>query len=157
MRKTLLMVLLLGMTISMNAQRVDNAASKRAADPNVMVGKAMQKTGVITMSIGAPCVAAGVASLLYANFLPNPTDGYTTSKELASQDLSLRYMSASEYVSKLQDYNGKVRAAETAGYLLVGSGAALTIVGIPLYCYGKQLCTLNVNYTGNGAGVSVKF
>ena len=72
------------------------------------------------------------------------------SQNLADQDPNLQYMSTNEYIAKLQDYNGKVHAAHNAGYLLTGAGAALTIVGIPLYCYGKRIMTMEVNYTGNG-------
>jgi hypothetical protein len=98
-----------------------------------------------------------VASLLYAELIPNPTDGYTTSKLLAQESDALQYISVDEYVTKLQDYNGRVRAAQNAGYLCTGAGAALTIVGIPLYCYGNHLMKLQINYTGNGAGVVVNF
>lgn len=149
MRKILCLLVAVGMAISMNAQT-------KAADPNVSVGQAIKNTGLISMSIGAPCVAAGLASLLYANLLPNPTTGYTTSQSLAAERDDLQYMSVSEYIGKLEEYNGKVRAANNAGYLLTGAGAALTIIGIPLYCYGKKM-TLNVNYTGNGAGLALNF
>lgn len=149
MRKILSLLVAVFFAVSMNAQT-------QPADPNVSVGQAIKNTGLISMSIGAPCVAAGLASLLYANLLPNPVVGYTTSQSLAAERDDLQYMSASEYIGKLEEYNGKVKAANNAGYLLVGSGAALTIIGIPLYCYGKKM-TLNVNYTGNGAGLALNF
>ncbi|MBQ3673261.1 MAG: hypothetical protein II928_02165 [Paludibacteraceae bacterium] len=149
MRKILSLLVVVGMAIGVNAQT-------KAADPNVSVGQAIKNTGLISMSIGAPCVAAGLASLLYANLLPNPTTGYTTSQALAEQNSELQYISVGEYVNRLETYNGKVRAANNAGYLLTGAGAALTIIGIPLYCYGKKM-TLNVNYTGNGAGLALNF
>ena len=128
-----------------------------AENQNKAIGKALKTTGIVSMAVGVPCVAAGIASLLYAELLPNPTSGYTTSQTLAKQDATMEYMNASEYISKLQGYNVKVHAAQNAGYLLSGAGAALTIVGIPLYCYGKHLMTLNVTYTGNGAGISLNF
>ena len=128
-----------------------------AENQNKAIAKALQTSGIITMSVGLPCVVAGVASLLYAELLPNPVSGYTTSETLAKEKPGLNYMSANEYINKLQDYNGKVQAAHSAGYLLTGAGAALTIVGIPLYSYGKHMMTLNVNYTGNGAGLALKF
>ena len=128
-----------------------------ADNQNKAIGKALKTTGLVSMSVGVPCVAAGLASLLYAELLPNPVAGYTTSQTLADQDAGLQYMSANEYVNKLQDYNGKVHAAQNAGYLLTGAGAALTIVGVPLYCYGKYLMTLEVNYSGNAAGLAIKF
>lgn len=128
-----------------------------ADNQNKAIGEALKTTGIITMSIGSASVAAGLVCLLYANLLPNPTSGYTTSKELAAQSDALQYMSANEYIAKLEDYNGKVRAANTAGYLFTGAGAALTIVGIPLYCYGNHLMKLQVTYTGNGAGLTINF
>jgi len=157
MRKILCLLLAVGMAFSMSAQKVANPEPERAADPNVELGKALKNTGVISMSIGVPCVAAGLASLFYAELLPNPTNGYTTSKSLAEQSDALQYITTSEYVGKMEDYNGKVHAARNAGYLLTGAGTALTIVGIPLYCYGKHIMTLNVNYTGNGAGLALNF
>lgn len=157
MRKIVCLLVAIGIAISMNAQKLALQSSENAADPNVELGKALKNTGIISMSVGVPCVAAGLASLLYAEFLSNPTAGYTTSQTLAAQYKNLEYMSATEYIDKLQDYNGKVHAAQNAGYLLTGAGAALTIVGIPLYCYGKHLMTLEVNYTGNGAGLALKF
>ena len=45
----------------------------------------------------------------------------------------------------------------TAGYVLMPFGAALTVVGIPLYINGQRIADININYTGNGAGVSVNF
>ena len=149
MRKILSLLLAVGMAISVSAQT-------QPGDPNVSVGQAIKNTGLVSISVGAPCVAAGLASLLYANLLPNPTAGYTTSQTLANERTDLQYMSVSEYIGKLEEYNGKVRAANNAGYLLTGAGAALTIIGIPLYCYGKKM-TLNVNYTGNGGSLALNF
>ena len=157
MRKIVSLLMAIGITMSMSAQIVAQQPSNQAANPNVELGKALKNTGIISMSVGAPCLAAGLASLLYAELLPNPTGGYTTSQNLAAQDPNLQYMSTNEYIAKLQDYNGKVHAAHNAGYLLTGAGAALTIVGIPLYCYGKRIMTMEVNYTGNGAGLAIKF
>lgn len=156
MKKIFSLLLALTVALSISAQKAQNGSSKRAANPNVELGKALKNTGVISMSVGIPCVAAGIASLVYANMLPNPTAGYTTSQSLANQNPNLQYMSVDDYVTKLGEYNGKVQAANCAGYLLTGAGAALTIVGIPLYIYGKQM-TLNVNYTGNGAGLALNF
>ena len=46
---------------------------------------------------------------------------------------------------------------QTAGFVLMPMGAALTIVGIPLHVHGKRIAELNFNYTGNGAGVALNF
>ena len=157
MRKILTLLLAVGFAMSMNAQMAQPSNAEQAADPNVEIGKALQTTGAISMSVGIPCVVAGVASLLYAEFLPNPTAGYTTRQALADQYKDLEYMSARDYIAKLEEYNGKVRAANNAGLILTSTGAALTIIGVPLYCYGKRIMTLNVNYTGNGAGLALNF
>ena len=157
MRKVISLLLALSLALSMSAQKAASHSTKRAANPNVELGKALENTGIISMSVGLPCVVAGVASLIYAEVLPNPTSGFTTSQRLAKQDANLQYMSTSEYISKMEGYNGKVRAASNAGYLLTGAGAALTIIGIPLYCYGKHIMTLKVNYKGNGAGIALNF
>lgn len=157
MRKILTLLLAVGFAMSMNAQMAQPSNAGQPADPNVEIGKALQTTGLISMSVGLPCVVAGVASLLYAELLPNPTAGYTTSQALADQYKDLEYMSARDYIAKLEEYNGKVRAANNAGLILTSTGAALTIIGVPLYCYGKRIMTLNVNYTGNGAGLALNF
>lgn len=52
--------------------------------------------------------------------------------------------------------NGRSVCA-TAGCVLLPFGAALTVVGVPLYVKGKHIAELNFNYTGNGAGVAVNF
>lgn len=157
MRKIITLILAIGFAMNLSAQVVQTDSIGRAANPNEEIGKALKNTGLISMSVGVPCVVAGVATLLYAEFMPNPTAGYTTSQTMASQNKDLQYMSATEYISKLEDYNGKKRTASNAGYILTGAGAALTIVGVPLYCYGKHIMTLNVQYTGNGAGLALNF
>ena len=157
MKKLISLLLALALALSLSAQKVQENSSKWAGDPNVELGKAIKNTGVISISVGVPCVAAGLASLLYANLLSNPTNGYTTSQTLADKNPNLQYMSAEMYISKLEEYNGKVKAANNAGYIMIGAGSALTIVGIPLYCYGNHLLKLTVNYTGNGAGLSINF
>ena len=57
----------------------------------------------------------------------------------------------------LANYYDKKNAANTAGYILTPMGGALTIIGVPLYLYGKKMMQVNINYTGNGAGVSATF
>ena len=157
MRKIVTLLMAIGFVMNLSAQIVQKDSIGRAADPNVEIGKAMKNTGLISMSVGIPCVVAGVATLLYSEFMPNPTAGYTTSQTMASQNKNLQYMSASEYIAKLEDYNGKKRTANNAGLILTSTGAALTIIGVPLYCYGKHIMTLNVQYTGNGAGLALNF
>lgn len=157
MRKFLFLLLLLGLAVSIHAQVVQVNQTGNAANPNVEIGKAIKTTGIISMAVGLPCVIAGVTSLLYAEYMPNPTQGYTTSKELASKSSDLKYMSANDYIRQMEIYNGKVRTANNAGCILTSAGAALTIVGIPLYHCGKRIMTLDINYTGNGAGMALNF
>ena len=45
----------------------------------------------------------------------------------------------------------------SAGICLAAIGGTLTVVGIPLHIHGKKIMTMNVNYTGNGAGVALQF
>ena len=157
MKNIISLLLAIGFAMNLSAQVVQTDSISRAANPNEEIGKALKNSGLISMSVGIPCVVAGVATLLYSEFMPNPTAGYTTSQTMASQYKDLQYMSASEYIAKLEDYNGKKRAASNAGYILTGAGASLTIIGVPLYCYGKHIMTLNVQYTGNGAGLALNF
>ena len=157
MRKFITILLAVGFAMNLNAQVVQPDSISRAANPNEEIGKVLKNTGLISMSVGIPCVVAGVATLLYSEFMPNPTAGYTTSQTIASQYKDLQYMSASEYIAKLEDYNGKKRTANNTGLILTSTGAALTIIGVPLYCYGKHIMTLNVQYTGNGAGLALNF
>ena len=98
------------------------------ATPNEVIGKAFKVTGTTALSIGVPALAAG--AILTAI-------GHTDSK------------SVDETVTKS-------KCAE-AGYFLLPAGAALTIVGIPLVVHGKRIMEMNINYTGNGAGVTVNF
>jgi hypothetical protein len=89
--------------------------------------------------------------------MEDPTAGYTTSKAVAEQYSNRKYISSKDYVDKLQSYYDKKNAANTAGYILTPLGGALTIVGVPLYLYGRRLMQLDIKYTGNGAGVSATF
>lgn len=149
-------LLLVGLAMSMNAQTVSSSNSKRAANPNQVVGEALKTTGTVSLSVGVPCLAAGMACLMYANFVPNPMEGYTTNPTKANADSQLQYVSLEEYKAKAQSFTASTHAAEVAGYILMPMGGALTIVGIPLYVKGHKM-TLDINYTGNGAGIAVNF
>ncbi len=128
-----------------------------AGNPNETVGKALKSTGALSMAIGVPCFVAGVACLMYANMKANPTDGYTTSRSKADADGSLEYISVDEWNNKMQKFTRSTHNAEVAGYILTPMGGALTVIGVPLYVKGKKMMQLDVNYTGNGAGISVEF
>lgn len=45
----------------------------------------------------------------------------------------------------------------TAGCVFLSTGAALTIISVPLIVHSKRIAELNVNYTGNGAGLALNF
>lgn len=116
-------------------RQAENAAhakvvSERAANPNLVIGNALKKTGNVCMGIGIPSALVGAILVGVGNSGTNTTD-----------------------VEKLKT---KANCA-AAGYVLLPMGAALTIVGIPLNVHGKRIAEMNINYTGNGAGVSVNF
>jgi len=123
---------------------------------NVAIGKALKTTGTVSLAVGVPTLAGGLAALLYANLLPNPVAGYTTSKLQAQTDGST-YITMDEYNAKVKDFNRKTQAAEIAGYIMTPLGGALTIVGIPLYVTGNKMLKLNVQVSGEGAGVAINF
>lgn len=122
-----------------------------------LIAKTLRKTGIVSMSVGIPVLAAGIGSLVAATCIPNPTNGYTTSHSLANESANLTYMQADEYIAKMKDYNGLVKTLENTGYICTGAGAALTLISIPLYCYGEYLLRLDINFTGNGAGLNINF
>lgn len=154
MRKILIMLLLAALSASLSAQSVAPVNSDRASNPNQVVGEALKTTGTVSLSVGVPCLAAGMACLMYANFVPNPLAGYTTNP--ANTDSRLQYLSLDDYRSKAEAFTASTHAAEVAGYILMPMGGALTVVGIPLYIKGNKL-TMNVNYTGNGASIAFNF
>lgn len=156
MKKFLSALLLVCLAASMHAQTVSSSRSKRAANPNQVVGEAMKTTGTVSLAVGVPCLAAGMACLMYANFVPNPMANYTTNQTRANADNRLQYISLDEYRTKAEAFTASTHAAEVAGYILTPMGGALTVVGIPLYIKGNKL-TMSVNYTGNGAGIAFNF
>ena len=106
-----------------------------AADPNQVIAKAFKSTGGVCIGIGIPSAIVGAVLVGIGNSSPD-----TSGK-------------ADEVAAK-----AKTRAnCAAAGYVLLPMGAALTIVGIPLHVHGKRIGELNVNYTGNGAGMSFNF
>lgn len=156
MRKTLIMLLLAALSASLSAQSVAPVNFDRASNPNQVVGEALKTTGTVSLSVGVPCLAAGMACLMYANFVPNPMANYTTNQTRANADNRLQYISLDEYRTKAEAFTASTHAAEVAGYILTPMGGALTVVGIPLYIKGNKL-TMSVNYTGNGAGIAFNF
>lgn len=139
---------------------IDNENSsileKYAQNQTRHITEALKTTGTVSLAVGVPCLAAGMASLMYANFLPNPMDKYTTSKIVAQEGNAI-YVTTEEYNNKMANFSKQTHAAEVAGYILTPLGGALTIVGIPLYVKGEKMMQVDLQYTGNGAGVSFKF
>ena len=157
MKKLMLLCALVCMAIYTQAQYVAPIQLDKASGPQKVVGEALTKTGVISLSTGVPCLAIGAATLMCANFLPNPMVGYTTSATKANANKDLQLISVEEYNTKLREYTDLTHALEMTGYILTPMGAALTIVGIPLYVHGKKMLQLDIQYTGNGAGVALNF
>ena len=100
------------------------------ANPNYMIGKALKTSGATALGVGVPCLAAGLATCIAGNVMP-----------------------VSKYGTGLTTKSNLMEAS----YYLLPIGASLTIVGIPLHIGGKKIMDLNVNYTGNGAGLTMKF
>lgn len=121
-------------------RQAENAAhakvvSERAANPNLVIGNALKKTGNVCMGIGIPSALVGAILVGVGN------SGVDTSGK--AEDVAAR---------------AKTKAnCAAAGYVLLPMGAALTIVGIPLNVHGKRIAEMNINYTGNGAGLSFNF
>ena len=106
-----------------------------AANPNQVIAKAFKSTGGVCMGVGIPSLLVGTILVAYGNTgliaLPKTTED--------------------------AEKNATKAKCSTAGCVLLPMGAALTIVGIPLHVHGKRIGELNVNYTGNGAGLSFNF
>lgn len=109
--------------------------SERAANPNLVIGNALKKTGGTCIGVGIPSLFVGTILVAYGN-----TGLVAVPKTQADIDKNLS--------------KGK---CSTAGCVLLPMGAALTIVGIPLHVHGKRIAEMNINYTGNGAGLSLNF
>ena len=103
-----------------------------AADPNEVIGRALKSTGATAIGFGIPSLLAG--TILMGIGYSNAKLSNNTIKNVEKHD-----------------------KCKIAGCVLMSTGAALTIVGVPLYVHGKRIADFNVNYTGTGAGVSVKF
>lgn len=99
-----------------------------AGNPNYEIGKALKVSGATAIGFGIPCLVAGVATCIAGRV------GDVT----------------------LDNAVSKANCVE-ASYYLFGAGAALTIVGVPLYVGGKRIMSLDVKYTGTGAGLALNF
>lgn len=103
------------------------------ANPNDVIAQAFKSTGSFCIGVGVPCAIAGGALLAV---------GLSQSSGSAMDQLKQADMK-----SKLQ----------IAGCVLLPTGAAMTLVGIPLCVQGKRIAEFNFNYTGNGLGVAMNF
>lgn len=101
---------------------------KYAKDPNYTIGKAIQTSGAVGLSIGVPSLAVGA-------FL---------------RGLGAR--KSTEY-HKIEE-NGRL---VEAGNYLMGVGASLTIISIPLYVGGKHVINMSITTTGTDVGARVEF
>ena len=105
------------------------------SNPNEVIGKALKTCGSTALGLGVPSLLVGTILVAYGNTglvaLPKTT----------------------EEANK----NSTKNKCAAAGYVLMPFGAALTVVGIPLYVKGKYIAELNFNYTGNGAGIAMNF
>lgn len=97
------------------------------ADPNEVISRAFLTTGKVALGIGLPCLAAGVVTCTVGHV--NVT---------------------------LTNMKSKNACAE-ASYYLLGVGASLTIVSIPLIVHGNRIADMKFNYTWNGVGLALNF
>lgn len=120
-----------GKVVILTAEDIKASQYKEIANnPNYALGKALKVSGATSLGLGVPCLAAGLAACIAGNvmYVGKSGSGLATKSQLL----------------------------ETSYYLLP-IGASLTIVGIPLYVEGKKIMEVNVNYTGNGIGLSMNF
>ena len=119
--------------------------TSKPGDPNYTIGKALKSTGGVAIGVGVPCTLAG-AILLAVGQSKLHNNNILDNKNVTIKDV-LNYYDQQETAQNLS----------LAGSILLPLGAALTIVGIPLYAHGKKIMTMNFNYTGNGVGVAMEF
>ena len=108
----------------------DASATYRVSpsNPNYVVGKALKSTGTTCFGVGIPCMLAG--AIMWGVGI-NKSQDYT-------------------------NFNSGIKIT-SAGMYLTAFGSALTVVGIPLCIHGKKIMEIDINYTGNGAGVALQF
>ena len=104
----------------------------RASNPNTVISKAFKSTGSICLGVGLPTAIAG---------------GVLLGVGLSTSGSTAQHIENAATKAKCQ----------MAGCVLLSSGAALTIVGIPLCVHGNRIAELNINYTGNGMGMAMNF
>ena len=105
--------------------------------PNEVVAKAFKTVGVSAIGIGVPLFCVGTI-LLGVGHIQLDQTSFPNIDE---------YNKASTNIARCGE----------AGVVLMPTGAALTIIGIPLYVEGKKLMELSVNINNIGAGLALKF
>ena len=119
--------------------RIDKQREREAelasTNPNEVIADALKKTGAAALGFGIPSLFAGTILVAYGS----------------------TGLIALQKNTEETEKNFKKNKCAAAGYVLLPMGAALTIVGIPLYVHGKRLAEINLKYTGNGAGVAMEF
>lgn len=103
---------------------------KYAKDPNYTIGKAIQTSGAVGLSIGVPSLAVGA-------FLRGLSERETKDNDIHKMEV-----------------NGRLKEA---GNYLMGVGASLTIISIPLYVGGKHVINMSITTTGTDVGARVEF
>ena len=125
------------------------------ANPNLVIGKAMKSIGGVSMGVGVPCMVAG--AVMWAVGLNGAYSSVGDYNNLITNAGDYSIKEIVEMSNQSMDKTKKNTTLMTAGICLTSVGGALTIVGIPLYVHGNKIMTMNVNYTGNGAGVALQF
>lgn len=124
----------------------------RMGNPNYAIGKAMKVAGGVSLGVGVPAFALG--TILVAV-------GQSDLNKLKKQTITINENTKLETIIntlvKRQNQEIEDRNMVTAGLVLMPFGGALTIVGIPLYVRGKNIMSLSLQVSENGAGVAVKF
>lgn len=64
---------------------------------------------------------------------------YTDSPTEAKNNEKLKYLSTKELADRVEEYNRTYNNLNMSGYILLPTGAALTIIGIPLLAFGNRI------------------
>ena len=115
---------------------------------NAEIARAFKAAGGSCLGFGIPALIAGTVLVGIGN------SNIQIEKKIAEVNSINDY---EKFFTEVYDETIKKSRCASAGYVLMSTGAALTIVGIPLYIHGKRIGELNFNYTGNGAGLSMNF
>jgi hypothetical protein len=155
MKKIIIAFLLLCFSAKNYSQVVDPVNDTRATDPNQTIANALKATGGISLGVGVPSLIAGISCFIAANSIQNPLDIYTDSPTEAKNNEKLKYLSTKELADRVEEYNRTYNNLNMSGYILLPTGAALTIIGIPLIAFGNRI-DLEI-YMNNEIGAKIVF